>query len=75
MKMIDQEVKESVRPLVLSHQPIRFETAHSWNKGVGNKDPNGNGNGGINYPNEPRPQKPGTGPGSGGGNGKGRGNN
>jgi hypothetical protein len=60
------ENKESyVSPKVLSHQPIRFETAQSWNKGVGNKDPNGDGNGGINYPLDPRPQKPGTGPGSG----------
>lgn len=63
--------KVYTRPLVISHQPIRFETAHSWNKGVGNKNPSGDGNGGINYPNEPRPQKPGTGPGSGKGNGNG----
>jgi hypothetical protein len=45
------------RPLVVSHQPVRFETAHSWNKGVGNKHPDSNGNGGINYPNDPRPSK------------------
>jgi hypothetical protein len=51
-----------VSPKVISHKPIKFETAHSWNKGVGNKDPNSDGNGGINYPLEPRPQKPGTGP-------------
>ncbi|MFS0637968.1 hypothetical protein AB1K84_18860 [Mesobacillus foraminis] len=49
-------------PLVLSHQPIRFETAHSWNKGVGNKNPNSDGNGGKNYKNEPRDGKPGSGP-------------
>lgn len=54
-----------ISPKVLSHQPIRFETAQSWNKGVGNKEPGGDGNGGINYPLDPRPQKPGTGPGSG----------
>ena len=45
------------RPLVVSHQPVRFETAHSWNKGVGNKNPSGDGNGGISYPNDPRPSK------------------
>lgn len=39
-------------PLVLVHQPIRFETAHSWNKGHGNR-PDGNGNDGIHYPNDP----------------------
>lgn len=30
------------RPLVLSHQPIRFETAQSWNPGCG-KIPDNNG--------------------------------
>lgn len=69
-----KEKKITISPLVLSHQPIKFETAHSWNKGVGNKKPSGNGNGGVNYPNDPRPQKPGTGPGSGGGNDNGKGN-
>lgn len=49
------------RPVVLSHQAIRFETAHSWNKGIGNKSPSGDGNGGENYPNEPRPGKPDSG--------------
>ena len=38
------------RPLVLAHQPIRFETAQSWNKGKGNLNHPGKGNGGINYP-------------------------
>jgi hypothetical protein len=53
------------RPLVLSHQPIRFETAQSWNKGHGNLNHPGTGNDGINYPNDPY-----TGPhnGNGGGN-------
>ncbi|WP_066067706.1 hypothetical protein [Neobacillus soli] len=41
------------RPIVLSHQPIQFETAQSWNKGHGNLDHPGKGNGGINYPNPP----------------------
>ncbi|TVY05619.1 hypothetical protein [Paenibacillus cremeus] len=45
------------RPVVLKHQPLRFETAQSWNKGVGNKNPSSNGNGGVNYPNDPRPGK------------------
>ncbi|MEX2461058.1 MAG: hypothetical protein WD469_07105 [Paenibacillaceae bacterium] len=45
------------RPLVVSHQPVRFETAHSWNRGVGNKNPGGDGDGGIQYPNDPRPSK------------------
>jgi hypothetical protein len=44
-------------PIILSHEPVRFETAHSWNKGVGNKNPSSDGNGGINYPNDPRPSK------------------
>ncbi len=40
------------RPMVLSHQKIQFETAHSWNKGkgqLGAKD----GNCGIHYKNPP----------------------
>lgn len=41
------------RPMVLSHQSIRFETAQSYNKGQGNRDHPGNGNGGKNYPNTP----------------------
>jgi hypothetical protein len=49
------------RPLVLSYQPIRFETAQSWNRGHGNRVHFGNGNNGVNYPNEPytgeRPQE------------------
>lgn len=54
--------KPSISPLVLSHQPIKFETAHSWNKGRGNKNPKGDGDHGNHYPNEPRPGKPGPGP-------------
>ncbi|NQX60363.1 hypothetical protein [Paenibacillus qinlingensis] len=41
------------RPRVLSQQPVRFETAQSWNKGHGNTNHNGNGNGGSHYPNQP----------------------
>ncbi|MFE5318345.1 hypothetical protein ACFQ88_06525 [Paenibacillus sp. NPDC056579] len=64
------EMKEYESPKVLNHQPIRFETAQSWNKGRGNLDHPGTGNGGINYPNPPY-----SGPhnGNGGGNGKGNG--
>lgn len=40
------------KPKVLNHQPIKFETAQSWNKGHGNRDHKGTGNDGINYPNE-----------------------
>ena len=70
-----KEEKLTVSPLVLSHQPIRFETAQSWNKGKGNLEHPGTGNGGINYPNDPY-----TGPrhdnggDKGGGKGKGNGN-
>ncbi|KEZ54469.1 MULTISPECIES: hypothetical protein [Metabacillus] len=61
----------SNRPMVVSHQPIVFETAQSWNKGHGNLDHPGKGNGGVNYPNPPY-----TGPrhDNGGGKGKGKGN-
>ena len=48
------------RPLVLSHQPIRFETAQSWNRGQGDPSHKGTGDDGINYPLDsytgPRPQ-------------------
>lgn len=55
-------------PLVLTHAPIRFETAQSWNRGHGNLNHPGHGNGGVNYPLPPY-----TGPhhGNGGGHGKG----
>ncbi|WP_026694386.1 hypothetical protein [Peribacillus kribbensis] len=69
---INKAKKTYQRPLVLTHQPIVFETAQSWNKGHGNLDHPGTGNGGTNYPNTPY-----TGPhnGNGGGNGKGNGKN
>ncbi|MNR07657.1 hypothetical protein D3C85_1237850 [compost metagenome] len=41
------------RPMVLSQQPVRFETAQSWNRGHGNRNHPGTGNGGINYPQPP----------------------
>lgn len=66
----------SMSPLVLSHQPIRFETAQSWNKGHGNLNHPGTGNDGINYPNEPYtgPRPPGNTNSNGGvGNGNGNG--
>ncbi|MDR7000623.1 hypothetical protein [Neobacillus niacini] len=40
--------KVYTRPLVLSHQPIQFETRHSWNPGKGNS-PDEDGNGGIRF--------------------------
>ncbi|MBX4160881.1 MULTISPECIES: hypothetical protein [Priestia] len=40
----------SKRPMVMDHQPIRFETAQSWNPGQGNQDHPGHGNGGVNFP-------------------------
>jgi len=46
-----------MKPMVLSHQPVRFETAQSWNKGNGNTKHPGKGNGGINYPHPPRNPK------------------
>ncbi|OXM85204.1 hypothetical protein CF651_16530 [Paenibacillus rigui] len=49
--------KKYSSPQILSHQPIRFETAQSWNRGKGNKDHPGHGNGGIHYPLDPRPSK------------------
>jgi hypothetical protein len=48
-----KEKKVYVPPKVLSHQPFKFETAQSWNKGHGNRDHPGKGNGGINYPHPP----------------------
>ncbi len=49
------------RPVVLDHQPVRFETAQSWNKGHGNLDHPGKGNGGIHYPHPHPITKPGKG--------------
>jgi hypothetical protein len=63
------------QPLVLSHQPIKFETAQSWNPGKGNLDHPGTGNDGVNWPpNNPNPTPGGAGtPGQGGGKGRGKG--
>jgi hypothetical protein len=70
-KEINSEAKQYAKPMIVSHQPIRFETAQSWNKGKGNLNHPGTGNGGINYPLPPY-----TGPhqGNGGGHGRGKGN-
>jgi hypothetical protein len=38
------------RPMVVSHQPVRFETAQSWNPGQGNLNHSGTGNDGTNFP-------------------------
>lgn len=64
------------KPAVLSHQPIQFETRHSWNPGKG-KSPGSDGNGGIHFPkgSNPNPQPCGAGaPGNDSKNGKGNGN-
>jgi hypothetical protein len=63
--------KVYTRPIVLSHQIIRFETAQSWNPGKGKHDHPGTGNDGIKFPVEtnPNPQPCGAGTaGQGGGN-------
>lgn len=66
--------KVYTRPIVLSHQPIQFETRHSWNPGKGNS-PESNGNDGIKFPvdSNPNPQPCGAGT-AGNGNGNGNGN-
>ncbi|SEC07920.1 hypothetical protein [Paenibacillus sp. GP183] len=37
-KVVDHEPKMYSRPMVVSHQPIRFETTQSCNKGNGEDD-------------------------------------
>lgn len=56
-------------PIVLDHQPVKFETAQSWNPGRGNQDHPGHGNGGVNFP----PGNPNPTPGGAGTPGKGHG--
>ena len=67
------EPKAYHRPIVLDHQPVRFETAQSWNPGRGNLDHPGTGNDGAHFP----PGNPNTIPGGAGtpGNGHGNGKN
>ncbi|MDQ0975385.1 hypothetical protein QFZ31_005263 [Neobacillus niacini] len=71
--MIKEKAYKS--PRILSHLPIRFETAQSWNKGHGNLEHPGKGNDGIHYPNDPytgpRPDNS-DGPGNNNGKGKGK---
>lgn len=45
------------RPLVLSHQPIQFETSQSWNKGHGPVSGDPGKSDGDKYPHEPYPDK------------------
>ncbi|RCW42214.1 hypothetical protein [Paenibacillus prosopidis] len=40
-------------PKVLKHQPIRFETSQSWNKGHGPVSGDPGKSNGDNYPHEP----------------------
>jgi hypothetical protein len=55
------EIKQGyVSPKVLSHQPIRFETSQSWNKGKGPVSDDPGNSDGDNYPHDPyHPKKPG----------------
>lgn len=53
MEMVKKSRKLYFRPMVVDHRPIRFETAHSWNKGKGTRPAVSNGNNGIHYPNPP----------------------
>lgn len=46
MKSSQEKAKYS-KPLILDHRPVHFETAHSWNPGLGKQ--NDSGNDGINY--------------------------
>lgn len=48
-----KEMKVYTSPKVLTHQPIHFETAQSWNRGQGQLNHPGTGNDGINYPQPP----------------------
>jgi hypothetical protein len=41
------------KPQVLSHQPIRFETSQSWNKGKGPVSGDPGESDGDKYPHEP----------------------
>ncbi len=58
------------KPLILDHRTVRFETAHSWNPGVGKQMQTGNG---TNFPSEQNPNPTAAGAGT-PGNGKGYGN-
>lgn len=40
-------------PVVLSHQPIRFETSQSWNKGHGPVSGDPGNSDGDKYPHDP----------------------
>jgi hypothetical protein len=54
-------IKDNVynRPMVLNHQPIRFETSQSWNKGQGPVSGDPGKSGGDKYPHDPyEPKKP-----------------
>lgn len=47
------------QPLVLSHQPIQFETSQSWNKGHGPVSGDDGNSDGAKYPHDPfEPKKP-----------------
>ncbi|WP_342042508.1 hypothetical protein [Bacillus sp. OTU2372] len=52
-------IKEKIytRPIILSHQPLQFETRHSWNPGKGNS-PDSDGNSGINFKDDNKNPQP-----------------
>ncbi len=48
-----KEKKINGQPLVLSHQPIQFETSQSWNKGHGPVSGDDGNSDGVKYPHDP----------------------
>ncbi|ESU32041.1 hypothetical protein G3A_12965 [Bacillus sp. 17376] len=45
--------KLEIRPVVLSHQPIQFETSQSWNRGRGPVADDKGKSDGKKYPHDP----------------------
>jgi hypothetical protein len=55
---IDNLKKDYESPMVLSHQPIRFETSQSWNRGHGPVSNDGGKSDGDHYKHDPyKPKK------------------
>lgn len=52
-KESNTEQKGYEQPLVLSHQPVRFETSQSWNQGHGPVSGDPGKSDGDSYPLEP----------------------
>ncbi|WP_430786399.1 hypothetical protein VBD025_13705 [Virgibacillus flavescens] len=54
-----KKTTEYQKPVVLHHQPIRFETSQSWNRGRGPVSGDGGNSDGKHYPHDPyKPKKP-----------------